>query len=165
MPTSERGTGIKTTGADTYVATFKASQDVGGQERMVQIISLTSGKITDQVSTPTRSSVSVDDSMDTTTLSGMLQVGDDSYFACYTQHSEQTGQCLITPLLCDNYGNVVGVLNSKKAQVRLPVTVSGGAYLANCVSWPVLETGAWQIFPHVTDLSDSNSVDMWCFTF
>lgn len=163
MTTTERGTGIKTTGADTYVATFRASREVAGQERVVQIISLTSGKVSDSLGDSTRS-VSVDDSMDVTTLSGSVPIGDDAYLACYLRHSQPNGQCLVTPLLCDNNGTVMGTLHSKTSKVMLPVA-SGSNYLANCLSWPILETGAWSIFPHVSDLSQSNTVDLWCFTF
>lgn len=163
MPTSERKTGIRTTGADSYVATFRASEDVDGGERLVQIISMTSGKIDESIGASTRS-VSSDDSLDLTTLSGSVQIGDDGYFACYVRHSQKNGQCLITPLLCDNNGVVIGALNSKTSKVMLPVA-SGSNYIANCLSWPVMETGAWRIFPHVADLSDANSVQMWCFTF
>ena len=163
MPTSERGTPIKTTGGDTNVATFRASEDFQGQERVVQIISMTSGKVSEDIGSPDRS-VSVNDSLDITTISGNVLAGDNSYMACYLRHSQSNGQCLVTPLLCDNNGVVMGSLESKSSKVMLPVA-SGGYYLANCLSWPILETGAWKIYPHVTDLSDSNSVEMWCFTF
>lgn len=163
MATIERGTPIKTTGGDTQVATFRASQDVEGQERVVQIISLTSGKANESLGPPTRA-VSTNDSMDITTISGNVLSGDNAYLACYVRHSQPDGYCLVTPLLCDNDGVVMGTLDSQASKVMLPVA-SGTNYLASCLSWPILETGAWRIYPHITDLSGSNSIDLWCFTF
>ena len=163
MPTNERGTPIKTTGGDTQVATFRGSEDFQGQERVVQIISITSGKTNEGLGSPDRT-VSIDDSLDITTISGSITAGDNSYLACYIRHSQPDGYCLVTPLLCDNDGVVMGTLDSKPSKVMLPVA-SGSHYLSNCISWPILETGAWKIYPHITDLSYSNSVDVWCYTF
>jgi hypothetical protein len=163
MSTNERGTPIKTTGGDTQVATFRASEDFQGQERVVQIISITSGKTDEDLGSPDRT-VSSNDSLDITTISGNVMAGDNSYLACYVRHSQPDGYCLVTPLLCDNDGVVMGTLDSKSSKVMLPVA-SGTAYISNCLSWRILETGAWKIYPHVADLSDSNSVEMWCYTF
>jgi hypothetical protein len=160
---AERGTGIKTTGADTYVATFDASEQGDGHSRVVQVISLTAGKVSPTMGSPTRS-VSSNDSLNMTTISGNINVGDNSYFACYLRHSQPNGYCLVTPLLCDDNGTVMGSLESKASRVMLPVA-SGSNYMSPCLSWPVLETGAWTIYPHVTDLSSGNSISMWCYTF
>ena len=159
----ENSVGIKTTGADTYVAAFTAAEQAEGKSRVVQIISLTSGKMDPLVGSPTRG-VSVNDTLDITTVTGSVSVGDNAYFACYLRHTQPAGSCLVTPLLCDDGGTVVGCLPSKISRVMLPVA-SGTNYISNCLSWPVMETGAWKIYPHVTDLSLSNTVDMWCFTF
>jgi hypothetical protein len=163
VSTVERGTPIRTTGGDTNVATFTASELVGGQERIVQIISLTAGKIPEFLPPATRS-VSSDDTMDITTVSGNVVVGDNSILAVYPQHSQPTGSCLVTPLLCDNGGNVVGCLNTQAAKVMLPV-VSGIAYFSPCLTWSIMNTGAWYVYPHISELSSGNDVNIWCFTF
>jgi hypothetical protein len=159
----EKSVGIKTTGADTYIATFKAAEEADGRERLIQIISLSSGKISETLGAAPRS-VAADDSLDVSGITADFVVGDNAYFACYLKHSEPNGYCLITPLLCDNEGHVIGCLETKASQVKLPI-LDGSDYLSTCLSWPILETGAWKIYAHVTDLSVSNIVDVWCFTF
>jgi hypothetical protein len=159
----EKSVGIKTTGADTYVAAFSAAEQAEGQNRVVQIISLAAGKVSSSLGAATRS-VSSNDSLDMSLITGDMVVGDNSFFACYLGHSQSNGSCLVTPLLCDNDGLVIGTLESRVSRVMLPV-VNGAKYMSNCLSWPILETGAWKIYAHITDLSGSNVVDIWCFTF
>jgi hypothetical protein len=160
---TERATGIKTTGADTYVATADASEQADGKTRVIQIISLAAGKVSSALGIATRS-VSSNDSWDMSLITGDMVVGDNSFFACYLGHSQNNGSCLVTPLLCDDDGLVIGTLESRTSRVMLPV-VNGTKYMASCLSWPILETGAWKIYAHITDLSDSNTIDIWCYTF
>jgi hypothetical protein len=160
---TERATGIKTTGADTFVATAEASEQAEGKTRLILIISLAAGKVSSSLGAATRS-VPSNDSLDMSLITGDIVVGDNSFFACYLGHSQSNGSCLVTPLLCDNDGLVIGTLESRVSQVMLPV-VSGTKYMANCLSWPILETGAWKIYAHITDLSSSNTIDIWCYTF
>lgn len=160
---AERATGISTANANEYVATFTASEEAEGQTRLIQIISLAGGKIEAAKPSAMRS-VSSDDSYDLTTVSGDLLLGDNAFIACYTEHSELTGNCLITPLLCDNDGVVMGVMPTKKSQVSLPVYGSSN-YYSNCLSWEVRETGAWKAYLHVSALSDSNTVELRYFSF
>jgi hypothetical protein len=161
---TERAVGIKTTGADTYVAAFLASEQADGQNRIIQIISLASGKFDATIGAATRS-ISSSDSLDVSGLLGDIVVGDNAYFACYAKHSRASGSCLVTPLLCDDDGVIVGKLESKKSQVQIALDDGSGHYLSNVLSWNILGTGAWKLYAHVADLSDSNSVDLWCFTF
>jgi hypothetical protein len=159
----EKSTGIKTTGANEYVATFKASESAEGHDRVIQIVSIASGKIDESLGSPTRN-ISSNDSMDITTISGNITIGDNSYLAVYPRHSQSNGSCLITPLLCDNEGVVIGCLETKSSSVMLPAA-SGTNYIANCLSWAVIETGAWKLYPHVSNLSSSDTIDLWCYVF
>jgi hypothetical protein len=158
---AEKSTGIKTTGADTYVATQQAAEQAEGQSRVVQIISMTAGKIETGVS---RLGVSSNDAMDVTSVSGSLVSGDNMYLACYVDHAQSNGSCLITPLLCDNDGSVLGYLAPKVSTVKIPVTKSG-KYLSVCLSWEVMSSGAWKLFPLVSELSNGNSIDVYAYTF
>jgi hypothetical protein len=158
---TERSVGIKTTGADTYVATFEAAEQAEGQTRVVQIISLTAGKIDSGLS---RLSISSDDLMDVTSVSGSVVVGDNSHLACYVDHTQSNGSCLITPLLCDNDGSVLGYLAPKVSSVKVPV-IKSGKYLSSCLSWEIMTTGSWKLFPLVSELSSGNSVDVYAYTF
>jgi hypothetical protein len=159
----EKSTGIKTTNADTYVATFLASEEAEGKQRVVQIISLTAGKVDSSLGSPART-VSFNDSSDISTLTGNIEVGDNYYLACYVRHSQLNGSCLVTPVLCDNNGTPMGLLESKKSQVQLTVT-SGIDYFSKCLSWEVAGTGAWKINAYISDLSVGNSIQLWCYTF
>lgn len=47
--------GIKTTGADHYVAAFTASEQAEGQTRVIQLVSIVSGKIDQSLRSPSRS--------------------------------------------------------------------------------------------------------------
>jgi hypothetical protein len=98
---AEKSVGIRTTGADAWVATFLASERADGHVRNVQVVAITAGKIEDGVS---RLGVSTDDTLDVTTVSGNLLVGDNNYLALYTSHTQPNGSCLVTPLLCDAEG-------------------------------------------------------------
>jgi hypothetical protein len=158
---AEKSTGIKTTGADTYVATQQAAEQAEGQSRVVQIISMTAGKIETGIS---RLGVSSNDAMDVTSVSGSLVAGDNMYLACYVNHSQSNGSCLVTPLLCDNDGVVLGYLDPKVSSVKVPV-INVTNYLSVCLSWEVMSTGAWKLFPLVSELSDGNSVDVYAYTF
>lgn len=158
---AEKSTGIRTTGADTYVATQDASEQAEGHNRQLQIITLTAGKIDSGLS---RLAVSSNDSMDVTAVSGSLLVGDNAHLACYVEHSLSNGSCLVTPLLCDNDGVVLGYLPSKTSSVQIPVEKSG-KYLSICLSWEVMATGSWKLFPLVSSLSNGNSVDVYAYTF
>jgi hypothetical protein len=159
----ERSTGINTRNANEYVATFLASEQAEGHDRVIQIISITSGKIDESFSSPSRT-VSSDDSLDISTVSGNVVVGDNAYFACYVKHSKDRGNCLITPILCDNEGKAIGILPPKKSEVLLTL-YSGSSYFSPCLSWDVKDTGCWKVFPHVSGLSDGDIVDIWVFTF
>jgi hypothetical protein len=159
----EKSVGVKTIGADTYIAAFSAAEQAESKSRVVQIIGLTAGKILETPGLATRS-VTSDDSADVSAIVGDIEIGDNSYLACYVVHAGLNGSCLLTPLLCDNDGSVIASLDSKVSRVMLPI-YNGSGYLSNCLSWPVLETGAWKVFVHVTDLSTSNTIDIWCYTF
>lgn len=161
---AERSTGINTRNADEWVATFSAAEQADGRTRVVQIVSLTSGKIDSVVGAADRT-VSTNDSLNITTFSGNIIVGDNSYLACYVEHSVVTGSCNITPLLCDNQGQVVSTLPTKVSQVVLPTQSGSGNYLTPCLSWDIKGTGAWKIYPHVYNLSAGNTVDLRCYTF
>jgi hypothetical protein len=162
LATAEQATGIDTSRANAYVATFQASQDADGQTRLVQIISMTAGKIDESVGSATREVIS-DDSLTLTTVSG-IEVGDNAFLSCYLKHSQETGSCLVTPLLCDNNDNVIGTLETKQSKVGLPLA-SGSHYLSNSLTWEIMNTGAWKVYPHIYRLSESNEVDVWAFTF
>lgn len=159
---SEKSVGIDTRNADTWVAAFEASETAEGHSRQIQIISMTAGKIDEFVGPATRS-VSSDDSLDITTVSG-IEVGDNAYLACFVKHSQEAGSCLVTPLLCDNNDNVVGTLETKQSKVGLPLA-SGSHYISSSLSWDIKGTGAWKVHPHIYNLSDSNEVSVWAFTF
>ena len=160
---TERALGISTRSATDYVAAFTAAESADGQIRQVQLIGLTAGKIDATVGAAGRI-VSSNDAMDITTLSGNTLINDSHYLAIYVQHTQPNGSCLVTPLLCDSTGRVMGSLESKVARVTLPLA-SGTNYIANCLVWPVLETGAWTVFSHVSNLSSNNTVSVWVFTF
>jgi len=160
---SESAVGIKTVGADTYVAAYTAAEQADGKTRVVQIISLTAGKVDSSLGSPTRS-VSSNDSADISALTGDIEVGDNYYLACYVRHSQPTGSCLVTPILCDNQGTPMGLLESKRSQVQLTVT-SGIDYFSKCLSWEVAGAGAWRINAYISDLSVGNSIQLWCYTF
>jgi hypothetical protein len=157
---SEKATGVITRNADAYIATFEAAEQAEGQIRLVQIISITAGKIPEVVGVPTRHVVN-NDSLSITTLSGYL-LGDNSHLVCYVKHKEPGGSCLVTPLLCDNNNQVIGTLESKYSKVSLTLA-SGTAYLSPCLRWEFLGTGAWSIFPHVCQISEANEIDLWLF--
>lgn len=158
---TEQATGIKTVGADTYVGTFLASEQADGKTRVIQIISMTAGKIETGLD---RIGVSSDDSWDVTSVSGSLIAGDNNYLGCYVEHTQPSGKCLVTPLLCNNDGIVIGYLPPKISDVKVPVQKSG-KYLSICLSWEVMSTGAWKIYPHISGLSDGNSVDVYSYTY
>jgi hypothetical protein len=158
---AEQATGISTRNPDTWVATFEGSEIVGGHTRQIQVVGITTGKIAGGLS---RLSVSTNDSMDVTSVSGSVVVGDNSHLVCYVTHTQNNGACLVTPLLCDNDGVVIGYLPPKISNVKVPVQKSG-KYLSICLSWEVMSTGAWKIFPLVSELSDGNSVDVYTYTF
>jgi hypothetical protein len=158
---TEKAVGINTRNADQYVAAFVASEQVDGHDRLTQIVSLTAGKVG---TGDFRLSVSTNDSEDVTTISGNLLVGDNNYLVFYTQHIQPNGCCLLTPLLCDSGGTVIGYLPPKLSSVQMPVTVSG-KYLSACLSWAVMSTGAYYIYPLITGLSGGNSVDVYAYTF
>lgn len=160
---AERSTGINTRNPSDYVATFDAAEQAEGQTRLIQIVSLTSGKIDTTKSAPNRA-VSSNDSLDLTTTSGDISVGDNAYLACYTEHSQSDGKCFITPLLCDNNGEVMGMLPSKESKV-IVTTYSGSNYFSNCLSWEIRGAGAHKVFMHVSELSAGNTVDMRYFVF
>jgi len=160
---AERSTGINTRNPSDYVATFDAAEQAEGQVRLIQIVSLTSGKIDTAKGSPDRT-VASNDSLDLTTTSGDVTVGDNAYLACYTEHSQIDGKCFVTPLLCDNDGEVVGMLPSKESKVTI-TTYSGSNYFSNCLSWEIRSTGAHKVFMHVSELSTGNSVDMRYFVF
>jgi len=161
----EKSIGINTSNADEYVAAFEASEQADGHTRAIQIIATTAGKVDETIGSADRT-VSSNDSLDVTAVSGNIIVGDNAYFACYLAHSESNGSCLVTPLLCDNDGNVIGTLEPKQSDVNQGIPlVSSSAYLSRCLVWEVMTTGAHKLYPHVYNLSDSNSIDMWCFTY
>jgi hypothetical protein len=160
---SEQSVGIVTTGANEYVAAFTASQQADGKDRVIQLIAVVAGKIDESVTSPTRS-VSSDDSLDMSTVSSPTLIGDERYIGVYIKHSEPDGKCLVTPLLCDNNDAVIGTLETKESKVQLPMA-SGSHYLSSCLSWEIMSTGAWKCFPHIYNLSDSNAVDVWMFTY
>lgn len=159
----ERAVGIKTVGADTYVAAQNAAEQAEGKTRVLQIVSLAAGKVDSSLGSPART-CSTNDSSDLTTITGDIDVGDNFYLACYLRHSQSTGSCLVTPILCDGAGTPMGLLESKRSQVQLTV-VSGTDYFSKCLSWEVAGVGAWKIYPHVTDISTDNTVNLWCYTF
>lgn len=160
---SDRAAGINTRNADAWVAAITASEEVNGHERLLQNITVTAGKVSEQLGATTRSVFS-NDTLDITTITGSVSIGDDGYFGCYIRHSQSNGSCLVTPLLCDNNGVVMGSLDSKKSYVSLPVA-SGTNYISNCLVWDIKNTGTWKVFPHIYSLSDSNAIDMWCYTY
>lgn len=160
---SERSLGINTRNADAWVAAFEASEQAEGYTRAVQVVALTSGKIDQNVGEPIRA-VSSNDSNDITTFSGNVEVGDNAFCAIYSRHNQSSGSCIITPLLCDNQGTVIGILDSKYSNV--PITLySGSDYISKPLIWDIKSTGAWKIFPHISELSESNTVKLWVFTF
>ena len=159
---SESLTGISTVNADAYVATKSAAEVIGGKTGVIQLIGLTAGKIDQSVGSPLRT-VSTSDSFDVTTFSGSVLIYDDSFLACYIEHSQLNGSCLVTPLLCDNGGVVIGCLPSRQSQVNLPLQ-KGSYYISNCLSWDIKDTGAWKGFIHISNLSSSNTVKLWSFT-
>jgi|WetSurMetagenome_2_1015567.scaffolds.fasta_scaffold367686_2 hypothetical protein len=158
---TERSVGIKTTGATDYVAAFTASEQADSHNRVVQIIAMTAGKIDTGLS---RLGVAANDSMDITSVSGSLVVGDNSRFACYIEHSQSNGTCLVTPLLCDNDGVALGYLPAKSSSADMSI-VKSGKYLSPCLSWEILNTGAWKIHPLIFGLSDGNNIDVYSYTF
>jgi hypothetical protein len=159
----ERAVGIKTVGADTYVAAQNAAEQAEGKTRVLQIVSLAAGKVDSSLGSPART-LSTDDSSDLTTITGDIAIGDNFYLACYLRHSQSDGSCLVTPILCDDAGTPMGLLESKRSQVQLTVT-SGTDYFSKCLSWEVAGAGAWKIYPYVTDISIDNTVNLWCYTF
>ena len=160
---AEKATGITSSNPNAWVATFEASEEAEGHGRLVQIVSLTSGKIDQSVGAPNRT-VSTNDSLTITTVSGNILVGDNSFLSIYVEHSQPAGKCLVTPLLCDNDGIVIGSLPSKMSSVGLTLTNATG-YLSSCLTWSILSTGSWKIYSHVCELSNSNEVKLWVFTF
>lgn len=158
---TERATGINTRNANEYVATFEASEQISGSSRLIQIVALSSGKIDSSVSSPLRS-VSSSDSSEVTTISGSVSAGDNSFFVCYVDHKEKNGSCMITPLLCDNDGLVIGSLPPKTSKAN-PYLTKNTYYISSCLIWDVKGSGSWKIFPHVMDLSASNNIKLWGF--
>jgi len=159
---TERSVGINTTNATDYVAAFIASEQADGHSRQIQIIAFTGGKIDSTVGSQTRS-VTSNDSDNLEYISDTVAVGDDCYLGCYIKHSEPSGSCVVTPLLCDAGGGVIGVLEPKKS-VAIPVA-SGSHYLSTCLTWQIMGTGAWRVYPHINKLSESNSVDVWLYSY
>ena len=160
---TERAVGYDARNSTEYVAAFVASEEADGHTRLIQIMSVTAGKVDEDIGDPYRI-VSTNDSMDVDSLSGNLEVGDNSYLTCYIHHSEPTGSCLITPLLCDNNGVVVGTLEPRQSNVCLTMQSGTGYYMSNNINWDIKGTGAYSIFPHVSNLSSSNIVKLWVFS-
>ena len=158
---TERATGINTRNSNEYVATFEAAEQVSGSSRLIQIVALSSGKIDTTVSSPLRS-ISSSDSLDVTTLSGNINTGDNSFFVCYIDHKEKNGSCVVTPLLCDNDGSIVGNLPPKTSKAN-PYLIKGTYYISSCLIWDIKGSGSWKLFPHVMDLSASNDIKLWGF--
>jgi hypothetical protein len=157
---TERSTGITVRNPTDYIATQLAAEQAEGRSRLIQIVSLAAGKIETGISR----SVAADDSNDTTTLTGDLTVGDSSYLACYVKHSEASGSCLVTPLLCNVAGAAIGHLPPRYSNVTVPV-VSGTAYLSHCLTWEVMTTGAYSLYMHVSQLSAGNTIDLNAYAF
>jgi hypothetical protein len=160
---TEHATGINTRNATAYVATQVAAEQADGNTRLLQIVSITAGKITGDAYSSTRT-VSSNDSLTVTTISGNILVGDNSRLSCYVQHTQSTGSCLVTPLLCGADGKVIGTLETKQSNVMLPL-VSGTNYISNCLSWSIMDTGAWYTYTHIYNLSDNNTVTVSSYTF
>lgn len=160
---SEKATGIISRNADAWVATFEAAEQAEGHSRLIQIVSLTSGKIGTSVGAPTRT-VASNDSSDTTTFSGSIVLGDNNAIAAYIQHSQSSGNCIITPLICDNNGAVVGGLNPLRSTTILDLKGASNYYLGNTLIWDIKGSGGWKIWPHVSNLSDSNTIKLWIYT-
>jgi hypothetical protein len=157
---TERAVGITIRNPTDYIAAQLAAEQVEGHQRLIQVISITAGKI----ETGINRSVSEDDSNDTTTLTGDLTVGDSAYLAAYVKHSEATGSCLVTPLLCNSEGAAIGHLPPRYSNVTVPV-VSGTTYLSHCLTWEVMATGAYSLYMHVSQLSAGNTIDLNAYTF
>lgn len=160
---TERSVGINTQNADKWVASFDAAEQAEGHTRVIQIIGLTAGKIGTPVGAATRV-VATDDPLDISSISGNLVIGDNSFLACYLRHTSDKGQCLITPLLCDDNGDVIGTLPPKRSTVAVPL-LDGVDYVSNCLSWDIKGTGALKAYMHVSNLSNLNTISLWCFTF
>jgi hypothetical protein len=160
---SEKSVGINTRNADAYVAAFEAAEQADGYTRNIQIVGLTAGKIDQNLGDPDKI-VSSNDSNNITTITGSIETGDNAYCAIYPRHSQSAGSCVVTPLLCDNQGTVVGMLDSKYSNV--PITMySGSDYISKPLIWDIKSTGAWKIYVHISELSDSNTVKLWIYTF
>jgi hypothetical protein len=157
---TEKAIGISIRSPNEWIAAFEGSEVVDGHPRQIQVVSLAAGKIESGINR----SVSVDDSNDTTTLTGDLTVGDSSYLAAYIKHSEANGSCLVTPLLCNSGGAAIGHLPPRFSNVTVPV-VSGTAYLSHCLTWEVMATGAYSLYMHVSQLSAGNTIDLNAYTF
>lgn len=160
---AELSTGITVRSPTDYVATQQAAEQAEGHNRVIQITSMAAGKIEIGNNYSTRS-VSSDDGYDMTTVSGSHIVGDNNYLACYVKHASSNGSCLITPLLCNQDGAVMGHLDPKMSTVGLPVA-SGSYYLAPCLSWNIMQTGAWKLYMHVSRLNAGNSIQLDAYTF
>jgi hypothetical protein len=158
----ERSIGITSRAPTDFVAAFTAAEQADGESRLIQIISLTAGKISDTVGAPLRI-VSVNDTMDVSTLTGDVIVGDNSYASIYVQHSQPTGSCLVTPLLCDGAGTVIGCLSPKQSQVCLTLQSGTGSYMSSNLNWDVKGSGAIKIFPHVSGISAGDEIKLWVF--
>jgi hypothetical protein len=160
---AERATGITVKNPTDYVATQLAAEQAEGHSRVIQIISVAAGKI-ESGSNSSYREVSSDDSYTVTTVSGNIDIGDNAYLSCYIKHSDANGSCLVTPLLCNSEGAVLGHLDPRISSVGLPVA-SGSYYLAPCLTWNVMSTGAWKLYPHISKLSAGNSIQINSYTF
>jgi hypothetical protein len=158
----ERSVGLDVRNPNAWVAAFVGAEEADGHERLVQLIALTGGKIDNIVGTPTRE-VSTNDSFNVATLSGNLTVGDNSALSCYVQHSQLNGSCIVTPLLCDNSGTVIGCLNPQQSRECMTLQSGTGYYISPNLNWDTKGTGAFKIFPHVSNLSVGNDVKLWVF--
>jgi len=158
---TNRSVGINTQNADNWVAAITAAEEADGHTRLIQLISVVAGKIDESIGSPART-VASNDSLDITTVSGNVLVGDSSYMSMYIQHSQEDGSCLVTPLLCDNDGVTIGCLDSKVSRVSAPLK-TGSYYLSSHLSWDIRETGAYKCFPHIYNLSSSNIIKCWIF--
>ena len=116
---SELATGIVSRNPTDYVATRTAAEQAEGHSRVVQIISMTAGKIESGANSFTRLGVTSNDALDVSSVIATMVAGDNNRLACYVQHSQSNGTCIVTPLLCDANGTPIGVLESKTSRVQV----------------------------------------------
>ena len=161
---SDRSTGIVTRNPTDYVATQDASEQAESHSRVIQIISMTAGKIASGTNSLSRLGVTINDAMDVSSVTATMVAGDNSRLACYVQHSQSNGSCIVTPLLCDATGDPIGTLEPKVSRVMVPV-INAGQYLSVCLDWSIMNTGAWYLYFNISQISSGNSVNLYAYTF